>query len=248
MTLSDLELLHVEVDTLWERDAGGRLIHARRPDRTPAPHVVLAVCNNGAALFIGAHVPEHVAAALHETHAGNSERQRPSNQPASFASFAATLEHHLGATVVTSGPTYVVPEHGVTYAPNAATIRRSTDDDADALAQSAPPEANWGEGEWRDLIDGKLGPWAMAMVDEAIVSICHSARLSARGAEAGTWTEPRFRGQGYASAATAAWVKLLAGTGRHVFYSTSADNRSSQRVAERLRLRQIGWLWRIGPA
>jgi hypothetical protein len=33
--------------------------------------------------------------------------------------------------------------------------------------------------------------------------------------------------------------------GRHLFYSTDAHNVSSQRVAERLRLRLIGWTWRI---
>lgn len=248
MTLTDLELLRVEVDTLWQRDDGGRLLHARRPDRTPAPHAVVAVCNDGAELFVGAHVPEQAAATLHDVHAHNNDRRRPSDQPASFAAFVATLERHLGATAVTSGPTYLVPEQDVSFPPETGTIRRSTDAGAHALTHSAPPEANWGDGEWRDLIDGRLGPWAMAVVDDAVVSICHSARLGARGAEAGTWTHPQFRGRGHAAATTSAWAALFVGSGRHIFYSTSADNRSSQRVAERLGLREIGWTWRIGAA
>ena len=68
-----------------------------------------------------------------------------------------------------------------------------------------------------------------------------------RGAEAGTWTDPDFQRRGYAAAVTAAWASLFAPTGRQLFYSTSADNRSSQRVAERLGLHPIGWLWKIAP-
>jgi hypothetical protein len=41
------------------------------------------------------------------------------------------------------------------------------------------------------------------------------------------------------------WADLLRPTGRVLFYSTDAANLSSQRVAERLRLRPIGWTWRL---
>ena len=84
--------------------------------------------------------------------------------------------------------------------------------------------------------------------DDRVVSLCHSARLTDRGAEAGTWTDPDYRGRGYAAAATAAWGSLLASSGRTLFYSTSSDNLSSQRVAERLELPLIGWMWKIAPA
>ncbi|MDZ7727477.1 MAG: GNAT family N-acetyltransferase [Dehalococcoidia bacterium] len=90
-----------------------------------------------------------------------------------------------------------------------------------------------------------LGPWAMALVEGRVVSICHSPRLDDYGAEAGTWTDPAFRGRGYAAAATAVWAKQIHETGSVAFYSTSADNRSSQRVAERLGLELIGWLWKL---
>lgn len=85
----------------------------------------------------------------------------------------------------------------------------------------------------------------MVVDDGRVVSMCHTPRISSAGAEAGTWTDPKFRGRGYAAAATAAWADLLAATSPFLFYSTTADNRSSQRVAERLGLRQIGWLWKL---
>ncbi|MFC5826580.1 GNAT family N-acetyltransferase [Nonomuraea insulae] len=76
-----------------------------------------------------------------------------------------------------------------------------------------------------------------------VVAICHSARNTPAGAEAGTWTSPAYRGRGYAAITTAAWAELLPGI--QLFYSTSADNHSSQRVAARLGLRGIGWLWKL---
>ena len=88
------------------------------------------------------------------------------------------------------------------------------------------------------LLAGVLGPWAIGSIDGRVVSICHCARLAARGAEAGVWTDPGFRGQGHAAAVVAAWASLLAPTGRHLFDSTFSENWSSQRVAARLGLRQ----------
>jgi predicted GNAT family acetyltransferase len=85
----------------------------------------------------------------------------------------------------------------------------------------------------------------MAVSDGEVVSICHCARLSDRGAEAGVWTDAKYRGRGLAAAVTAAWASLLAGSGRTLFYSTSAENVSSQRVAARLGLREIGWMWKV---
>jgi hypothetical protein len=35
-------------------------------------------------------------------------------------------------------------------------------------------------------------------------------------------------------------------SGRYLFYSTDAENLSSQRVARRLNLRALGWMWRLG--
>ncbi|MFF4779172.1 hypothetical protein ACFY05_40780 [Microtetraspora fusca] len=47
------------------------------------------------------------------------------------------------------------------------------------------------------------------------------------------------------AATTTAWAGLLSADCPHLFYSTSADNLSSQRVAGRLGLRAIGRLWKL---
>lgn len=56
---------------------------------------------------------------------------------------------------------------------------------------------------------------------------------------------PEFRGKGHAAAVTAEWADLIRASARLLFYSTSGTNRSSQRVAARLGLRRIGYLWQL---
>jgi RimJ/RimL family protein N-acetyltransferase len=127
-------------------------------------------------------------------------------------------------------------------------IARSDSGEAAPLRNRPPDGANWGDEEWRALLDGALGPWAFAMAEGEVVSICHCARLWERGAEAGVWTHPDHRRRGYAAAVTAAWAALAATDGRELFYSTSADNDASQRVAARLKLRPTGWIWAVHRA
>lgn len=88
----------------------------------------------------------------------------------------------------------------------------------------------------------------MLLDGSRVSSICHTARDHPAGVEAGTWTDPDYRGRGHAATATAAWAALPAMSGRHIFYSTTSDNISSRRVTERLNLRLLGDLWSIGRA
>jgi predicted GNAT family acetyltransferase len=87
------------------------------------------------------------------------------------------------------------------------------------------------------------------MEGDQVVSICHTPRaMTTRAAECGVWTDPAWRGRGRAAAVTAAWADVLRPSGRRLFYSTDAGNLSSQRVAARLGLRLLGWLWRVAEA
>ena len=104
---------------------------------------------------------------------------------------------------------------------------------------------NWHPIEWTELLAGKLGPVAIATVDDRVASICHTPGLpTAFAAEAGVWTHPDFRGRGLACATVAAWSHFAFGE-RHLFYSTTHDNLSSQRVAARLNLPALGWTHRL---
>jgi len=141
----------------------------------------------------------------------------------------------LGEVELSMGPSYVISEIVGSNAPGAV---------IDRLRAANP--GNWEPVEWDELLDGRLGPWAIAIVDGAAISICHTpVPMTAHSAECGVWTDPRFRGRGYAAATAAAWVPLVRAPGRHLFYMTDADNRSSQRVAARLGAREIGWTWKL---
>ncbi len=240
---TDLELLEIELDTIWVLDERGRLIADREPQR-PVPHMVIAASNDGRIAAIGSHVPDDSAIELRAV-ALSDAQPGPGQAPAGLARCARLLEDAVGVVEASSGPSYVIPI-GTAHASSAA-IRTSSDATVEDLREMNPPGANWKPDEWNLLLDGTLDPWAMATSGTQIIAICHSARLTERGAEAGVWTDPGYRGRGHAAAVTAAWASLLAGTGRVLFYSTSSDNASSQRVATRLNLRPTGWMWRLSP-
>jgi RimJ/RimL family protein N-acetyltransferase len=121
---------------------------------------------------------------------------------------------------------------------------RSDGGNEESLRKANP--GNWHPVEWDELLEGRLGPWAMAMDGERVVSICHTpGPLTGRTAECGVWTAPAYRGRGYGAAVTAEWAAIVRPSGRYLFYSTDAENLSSQRLTRRLGLRPLGWTWRL---
>jgi RimJ/RimL family protein N-acetyltransferase len=240
---TDLELLEIEIETLWAADDRGHLVKSRGWQGRTAPHLVIAVSNDGQIAAIGSQVTDVLAVELQAAVAGESPSPDPATQPASIARCEQLLKNSSGLVELSAGPSYVIPVE--TAFVSAAEIQRSDGENTEALRSHVAKRADWSAKEWNLLLDGLFGPWAVASIGGQVIAICHSARLTDRGAEAGVWTDPEFRGQGHAAAVTAAWASLLAPSGRHLFYSTSATNLSSQRVAARLNLHPIGWMWQL---
>lgn len=218
--MTDLDLLRMQHERAL--DGRGRIVGLYG--------FVVARAADGEALWIGAELPDALASAL-------TTAIEPSRRLVEAAAGCALP--------LREGPSFVFD--GDARCASSARIVRSDAPGVDELRALNP--GNWQPLEWDELLDGRLGPWAMALEGERVVSICHTpAAMSARAAECGVWTHPHFRGRGHAAAVTAEWAALVRPSGRRLFYSTERDNRSSQRVAERLRLRRIGVLHRVGRA
>jgi hypothetical protein len=212
----------------------------------------LTICaaRDGLRLYVGSEVPDILVPALVSAVDRSPLAPSPDREPPALAACREILAPACSPLAERNGPYYLIePQARIgTNVP----IVRSDGPSADHLRPLNP--GNWGAEEWDDLLDGTLGPWAIALADDHVVSIAHTpVRMTARASEVGVWTHPEHRGRGCAAAVTAAWADLLRPSGRHLFYSTDADNLSSQRVAARLKLRQFGWTWNLyrpqpGPA
>jgi RimJ/RimL family protein N-acetyltransferase len=206
--------------------------------------VTIASARDGQALWIGADVPDAVARALTEAFDRAAPPTAPSAPPPALDACMSILSGLAADGLVQprGGPSYVIPPDARFLCD--ATVLCPGDPDVDRLRGANPD--NWEPVEWDELLAGQLGPWAIILDDNRVVSICHTpGPMTARTAECGVWTAPPYRGRGYAAATAAAWIPLVRAPGRTLFYSTDADNRSSQRVAARLQLDEIGWTWRL---
>jgi hypothetical protein len=240
---ANIELLQLELETLWVTAPGNRLVRGRDSIGLMPPYLAHFAAQDGCVRGFAAYLPDVLVSKIEAEMDVSAPAAAPDEEPHWLRRCADLLAERLGPVQVTCGPTYLVGP-GVTYdACASVAIVRSVDERAHDLPE--PRAAMWEPGEWDSLTAGELGPWAAVLVDGRVASLCHSARLTDRAAEAGTWTAPEHRSRGYAAAATAAWAALLAPTGRTLFYSTSAENQSSRRVAARLGLPEIGWQWRV---
>ena len=226
----DIDLLQVELGVIWRLDDRGRL---------PGPEdVVIGVAADGLIAAVADSVSDTLARRLLDLTAEGTPS--PFGTPPDVLEGCRAL---LGGerVAVSGGPSYLVRPPVRFDVP--VRVLRSDEPAHVRLVRPLRP-GNWAPGEWESLCDGGEGaPWAMIVEDGQVAAICHTARLTPAGAEAGTWTSPLYRGRGYAAATTATWADLLPDL--QLFYSTSADNRSSRRVAERLGLRALGWLWKL---
>lgn len=203
---------------------------SRQVDLDPYGLAIL-VTDTSHAIRTGADFPSHVLSSIRFAFL-ELPRRPPPERPLVIDRFAPTLDLDYRA-----GPVYAIPP-SLPLDPSVHIER-----DLERLADANP--GNWHPVEWRELLDGKLGPVTIATVDDRVASICHTPYAPTRDiAEAGVWTHADFRGRGLASATVAAWSHIDFGA-RHLFYSTTHDNLSSQRVAARLSLPLLGWTHRL---
>jgi RimJ/RimL family protein N-acetyltransferase len=233
--VDSLELLKVEMHMLWPPDQRGRI-----DERV----LVLVSSHSGLTVALGRDVRAAVEREIEQLIGAAAAPVDVDEPPLVLERCRLLLEPSMGPLVLAPGcgPSYLVSEDIQFSSP--LPIVRSDEPAAAARLSSARP-SNWTADEWPLLLSDALGPWAMVLLDDEVVSICHTPVQSDEAAEAGTWTRSDARGRGYAAAATAAWAAIFRPSRRLLFYSASRHNRSSQHVAERLNLRKLGYLWQL---
>lgn len=226
-----LESLATEIEVVW----GARSVGAE-----PMPPIVIARADSRWSAHVASALPKDTRRAVWAVAAGLADDFAVSLfdmlHPV-LAPVTGALRLEIALSYDCSRPATVIPP---------VDIRLITHADADAWRLPIAPD--WGTQEdWERLLNSEF-PWAAATDGDQVLSICETARWSVHGAEAGVWTLPGARGRGLAGSVVGAWSAQCAGRVPRLYYSTSVDNLSSQRVAARLGLARIGELWFLTPA
>ncbi|MGH2631938.1 MAG: GNAT family N-acetyltransferase [Tepidiformaceae bacterium] len=230
--LSPLALMELQVRTLYELDAFGRIIRmntgAEPPVPRAAPRFFLGRTHAGNVVLLHQDLPKHVAAELRTIAAAEPLAYDFEAPPRQLYPLLHALRRHASAQDIWRGPAFTFPEELSAPSANVAELTR---EDTHRLH---PELAEWAV----DFPDCE--PAFSAFEDGVAVAICASARLGRGGAEAGVETASGFRGKGYAGAATTAWAQAIRDSGRVPFYSTSWENSASRAVARKLGLTLFG--------
>ncbi|MFC7587671.1 hypothetical protein ACFQYP_31320 [Nonomuraea antimicrobica] len=172
----DSELLRIELGVIWRLDGLGRL---------PGPEdLVIGVAADGMVAAVASVVPDPLAGRLLSLVADGGE----------LPDVVVGCQALLGGmgVAVSRGPSYLV-EPPLGYDAGVEVLTSAVPAHARLVRPLRP--GNWEPGEWDDLLGGREGaPWAMIVEDGQVAAVCHTARLTPAGAEAGTWTAPAYRG------------------------------------------------------
>jgi RimJ/RimL family protein N-acetyltransferase len=147
--------------------------------------------------------------------------------PACLTQFRDLLQTHEEIQHTWVGPAYSFLDD---LSPPSQVVR-ITEENSHLLGE----EFAWLRKEW-----AACEPALASVIDEQVVSVAFSSRITERAAEAGVNTSEAFRGQGHATRVVAAWAIAVRAMGRVPLYSTSWSNQASQGVARRLGLRLYG--------
>jgi GNAT acetyltransferase len=238
-TTDDLRLLEIDIDTTFVMSPTRRILRENDPDRSPGPRVSFVGCPFGNITRVRFDVDDRIADKILEVAA----KEPPWSDPDVMPRCSHQIIEFFSDAPPPAPERYLIYRlpNDVSYAHRATIVRGDSEQGRQLLAhlaESAMPDYMVAAG-FKSIADF-WEPWCVALDAGEIASMCFAARLGAKGAEAGVYTFPQYRGRGLAAAVTASWSSMPALKDRALFYSTSTSNRSSQRVAARLGLRQIG--------
>lgn len=214
----------MHLDVQYECDESGLLLRPRSKD-VAAPSLHLVRTADGNSWLLSAALSHEERTELGEIFA----REAVFNETGEMEDAAPLLGGDGKRLGEYRGPAFHFPE-SLPAAGNSAELLH------DATDAQTVPELSW-------IRDAKSAEHPLAVVRNPageIVSVCHSARSTAGGAEAGVETAPGYRGHSFAVAVVLLWAATVRAEGRIPLYSTQWTNHASRAVARKLGLVMYG--------
>jgi len=238
--MNALDLLPLDAATCFDLDAGGHIRAVNSPEGLIPPRLHLARCSSGSVLRLRHDVPDAIARECERLASAEPALGETAAHPIRLDRYVHALATQSPVDRTETGLVWLIPGD-IDYSHPAPLIRSGTPQGDRLLArfdaEGMPPAlVALGFVDTREF----WAPWCVALEGNEVASIAFAARLRPEAAEIGVATVPAFRGRGFAAAATAGWAAHPALRRHTLFYSTSREHRSSQRVVERLGLRFLG--------
>jgi hypothetical protein len=220
-----LGLMLARIAALYQCDHRGRLVSLNQWDGGPPPRFFLMRTPHNVVCRFRADLPDDLVGLLEDL--GRQEPKPPGMLPALYQRYLDVLSAQAPVDRVWAGPAYICSQD---LMPSTSVVPIS-EGNAELLRS--------GFSHWLPDVPHRQ-PFMAVVEKEQAVSICASVRISPAAHCAGVETQNGYRQRGYAASAVAAWATAVRARGATPFYSTSWENRSSQRVADRLELSLVG--------
>jgi len=218
----------LQLNTLFERDSEGRILHTREPNPSTGSLFALVRSRTECAWAVHRDVPDNVADQLDALARTEPPAKELADEPVHAARY-----HALAGGRIDAGPVFTIP----------ADI--ATQDDIAAVTDLSQLEKHF--HGWAPNEIAGCSPILAVMKDGHAVSVCFCARRSELAAEAGLETAAAFRRRGFGGRVTAAWARAIQASERLPIYSTSWSNTASRAVARKLGLASCAADWTLSP-
>jgi hypothetical protein len=236
----DLERVAASQAASFRRDARGRMLVQNAPDHGVAPLLALSGCGHGNRLLLRHDVPDALAGRIERLAASEPPLQRAGQATLHQRAYLEILSEAFTDPQSRSSLDFVLPQR--LPVPTGTQLVRSREaagvELRERFARDGMPADLFALGfvDVHELWE----PWCAVMKDGAIAALAFAARLGTHAAQLGLISVPAWRSRGLGAAATAGWTHHTALADHQLFYSCSLENRSSQRVVQRLGLRLLG--------
>ncbi|MFS0628419.1 GNAT family N-acetyltransferase [Brevibacillus sp. 179-C8.2 HS] len=214
-----MELMDIHVNVLFKHDTDGRITLINEPPHDDAPRFFIGATKGGTVIRYHHLLTDHVVKEL--------ERAISIGSGTPVAEIIHILNRVQPIQHVSIGPAFLFPD----VRERSTKAIQITESNKELLLPHFPYTFD----EW----EYKQPCYAIVQNDRA-VSVCCSARQSAKAAEASLHTIEEYRGKAYGVEVSNGWAAEVQNQERLALYSTSWDNFSSQSVAKKLQLIQYG--------